>query len=106
MVVKILADCGIIGGDVSQVIKVFHSAEVGAIDADLRRTVRFSWRELVQHLSLHQADVEAKLLGCIREAVDSVLASCGRTRRAHSSANSSLVMSSSMVFVRAKRRRS
>ena len=73
MVVKILADCGIIGGDVSQVIKVFHSAEVGAIDADLRRTVRFSWRGLVQQLRLLQADGKAKVLGCIREAVDDVL---------------------------------
>ena len=37
------------------------------------RTVRFSWRGLVQHLSLLQADGEAEVLGCIREAVDDVL---------------------------------
>ena len=31
------------------------------------------WRGLVQHLSLLQADGEAEVLGCIREAVDNVL---------------------------------
>ena len=40
VVVKVLADCGIIVDDATQVSKVFHWAEVGAIDADLRRTVR------------------------------------------------------------------
>ena len=49
--------------------KVLHCA----IDADLRRTVRLSWRGLVQHLSLLQADDEAEVLGCIGEAVDDVL---------------------------------
>ena len=39
----------------------------------LRGTVCLSWRGLVQHLSLLQADGEAKVLGCIREAVDDVL---------------------------------
>ena len=38
----------------------------------MRRTVRFSWRRLV-HLSLFQADGEAEVLGCSREAVDDVL---------------------------------
>ena len=31
------------------------------------------WRGLIQHLSLLQADGEAEVLGCIREAVDDVL---------------------------------
>ena len=52
---------------------MFHCVEVGTIDADMRRTVRFSWRGLVQQLSLLQADGKAKGLGCIREAVDDVL---------------------------------
>ena len=37
------------------------------------RTVRFSWRGLVQHPSLLQADGEAEVHGCIREKVDDVL---------------------------------
>ena len=73
MVVKILADCGILGDDNTQLGKVFHCVEVGAINADMRRTVRFSWRGLVQHFSLLLADDEAEVLGCIREAVDDVL---------------------------------
>ena len=48
------------------------STAVGAVDADMR-TICFSWRGLVQHLSLLQADGEAEVLGCIREAVDDVL---------------------------------
>ena len=32
-----------------------------------------TWRRLVQHLSLLQADGEAEVLGSIREAVDDVL---------------------------------
>ena len=32
-----------------------------------------TWRGLVQHFSLRQADCEAEVLGCIREAVDDVL---------------------------------
>ena len=48
---------------------------VGAIDADMRRTVHFSWIELVEHLSLLKADGEAKALGCIREVVEDVLQS-------------------------------
>ena len=43
------------------------------MDADVRRTVCLMWRGLVQHLSLLQADSEAKVFGCIREAVDDVL---------------------------------
>ena len=39
----------------------------------MRRTARFSWRGLVQHLSLLQADGEVEVLECIREAVDDVL---------------------------------
>ena len=62
-----------VGDDATQVSKVLHCFEVGAIDADLRRTVRFSWKWLVQQLSLPQADGEAEVLGCIREAVDDVL---------------------------------
>ena len=73
MVVKILADCGIIGDGATQVSEVFHCVWVGAIDADMRRTVCLTWRGLVQHLSLLQADGEAKVLGCIREAYDDVL---------------------------------
>ena len=52
---------------------MFHCIEVGAIDADLRRTVGFSWKGVVQNLSLLQADDEAKVLGCIIEVVDDVL---------------------------------
>ena len=37
------------------------------------RTVCLIWRGLVQHLSLLQADGEAKVLGCIGEVVDDVL---------------------------------
>ena len=33
-----------------------HCIEVGAIDADLKRTVRWSWRGLTQHSSLLKAD--------------------------------------------------
>ena len=73
MGVKILADCGIIGDDATQISEVFHCVEVGAVDADVRRTVCLSWRGLVQHLSLLQADGEAKVLDCIREMVDNVL---------------------------------
>ena len=61
------------GDDATQVSKVFHCVEVGAIDADLRRTVRYLWRGLVQHLRLLQAEYEAEDLGYIREAVDDVL---------------------------------
>ena len=64
---------GIIGDDATRVSKVFHCTEVGAIYTDLRRTVRFSWRGFIQHLSLLQADGEAEVFGCIREAVDDVL---------------------------------
>ena len=52
---------------------MLHCVEVGAIDADMRRTVYLSWRGLVQHLSLLQADGEADVLGYIREVVDDVL---------------------------------
>ena len=38
----------------------------------MRRTVCLSWRRL-EHLSLLQADGEAEILGCIREAVEDVL---------------------------------
>ena len=43
------------------------------------RTVCLSWKGLVQHLSLLQADGEAEGLGCIREVVDSssVMSSSG-----------------------------
>ena len=67
--VGIIADCGIVGEDATPG-KVLLCVEVGAIEADMRRSVRFSWRGLVQHLSLLQADGEAEVLGCIREAVD------------------------------------
>ena len=46
---------------------MFLGVEVGAINADVRRTVGLSWRELVQHLSLRQADGEAEVLGYIGE---------------------------------------
>ena len=51
---------------------MFRYVEVGAINACLRRTVRFSPRVLVQQLSLLQDDNEAEVLGRIREAVDDV----------------------------------
>ena len=61
---------------------------------------------VVQPLSLLQANGEAEVLGCSREAVDDVLrASSVLGRRMQSSVDSSSVMSSSMVFVRARRRR-
>ena len=72
-VVKILDDCGITGDDAIQVSEVFHCVQVGAIDADARRTVCLLWRGLLQHLSLPQADGEMEVLGCIREVVDNVL---------------------------------
>ena len=40
---------------------------------DVKRIVCLTWRRLVQHLSLLQADGEAEVLGCIREAVEDVL---------------------------------
>ena len=43
------------------------------MNADVRRAVCLTWRGLIQHLSLLEADGEAKVLGCIREAVDDVL---------------------------------
>ena len=52
---------------------MLYCFEVGAVDADVRKTVCFCWRGLVQHLNLLQADGEAEDLGCIREAVDNVL---------------------------------
>ena len=69
----IFADCSIIGDDVTLVSKIINWAEVGAIDTDLRRTVHFSWRELVHHLGHLQAEGEAEVLGCIREMADDVL---------------------------------
>ena len=52
---------------------MFHCVKVDAVNANMRRTVPFTWMGLVQHLSLLQADGEAEVLGCIREAVDDVL---------------------------------
>ena len=49
------------------------SEKVGAFDANVWRIVCLTWRGLVQHLSLLQADGEGEVLGCIREAVDDVL---------------------------------
>ena len=46
---------------------------VGAIDADVRRTVCLSWRVLVQPFSLLQADGEAEVLCCIEEMAYDVL---------------------------------
>ena len=53
-----------------QVSEVFQCIQVGAIDADVKRTVFFSWRCLVQHLTLLQANGEAEVLGCITEVVN------------------------------------
>ena len=83
MVVKILADCGIIGADSTQVSEVFHCVQVGAIDADVRRIVCHTWKGLVQHLSLRQADgrpkflaaSEKRLIMCVR------IPPCGREGR-------------------------
>ena len=52
---------------------MFHCVYVGAIDADVRRIEYLSWRGLVRHLNLLQADGGAEAQGCIREAVDDVL---------------------------------
>ena len=52
---------------------MFHSIYIGAIDGDVKRTECLSWGRLAQHLSLLQADDEAKVLGCIRKAADNVL---------------------------------
>ena len=67
-----LADSGINRDSAVRVSEVFHCISVGAIDADVKRTICFSWRGLIQHLSLLEADGEAEVLGCIREAVDDV----------------------------------
>ena len=48
-------------------------ASGAVINADVRMTVCLTWRGLVQHLSLLQADSEAEVLGCTREVVDKVL---------------------------------
>ena len=90
MAVKIFADSGDSGDDATQVSKVFHCAEVGATNTDLRRTML-----LVEGVGTtpqsSQADGEAKVFGCNREAV--------QAKRVQLSSNSSSVMSSSMVFV-------
>ena len=52
---------------------MFHCVKVRAVDADVRRSVCHTWRGLVLNLRLLQADGEANVLGCIREAVDDVL---------------------------------
>ena len=52
---------------------MLHCVQVGAIDADPRRAARLSWKELVQHLSLLEADGETEVLGCVGEAFDDVL---------------------------------
>ena len=52
---------------------MFHCGEVGAIDAYLKRTARFSWRVLVQYLNLFKAGGEAEVLDGIEEVVDDVL---------------------------------
>ena len=52
---------------------MFQRTEVGAFNAEVKRTVGFSWTGLVQHLSLLQANGEAEILGCIRKVVDDVL---------------------------------
>ena len=57
------------GDYASQVSKVFHCVEVGTIDADMRRTVRFSRMGLVQHLNLSPTDGEAEVLGCVLDNV-------------------------------------
>ena len=70
---------------------MFHCLQVGDIDADVRRlyaTRGEGW----YNTSFLQADGEAGVLGCIREAADDVLA-----------ANSGSVMSSSVVFMHARR---
>ena len=105
-VVKILADRGITGDDATQVKRMFHSVEVGAIDADMSRTVRFSWRGLIKTSVFFRLMVRPKTFA----ASEKRLTICCRAssvwaRRVQSSANSSSVMSSSMVFVRARRRR-
>ena len=61
---------------------------------------------MVQHLSLLQADVEAEVLGCIREAGDDVL--WGFLRVGEKGADVSKQLLSDeflMVFVRVRRRR-
>ena len=66
-VVKILADCGIIWDDATQVIlrEVFDCAAVCYISTYLRSTVGFSWRGLTQHFSFLKADGAAECLSCI-----------------------------------------
>ena len=82
----------------TRISKVFHCVDVGAIDTDLRRTVLFSWRGLANTSAFFQADGEAEVLSCIREAVDDVLQGFYMwARRVQSSANSSLVISSAIV---------
>ena len=51
---------------------MFHCFEIGAIDVDLRRNACFSWRWLIQHLGVLQADGEAEVLSWVREMVENV----------------------------------
>ena len=85
---------------------MFHCAEVGAIDTDRRRTVRFSWRELAQHLILIQADGESEVLVCIREAVDDVPESFLRVgKKGAVVSEQQLSVELLSCFVRTRRRR-
>ena len=52
---------------------MFHCCEVGDLDADLRRTVGFSWRRMLQRFTFLQADDEVEGFSHFIEADDDVL---------------------------------
>ena len=95
VVVKILADCGIIGDDASKTSEMLR-LRLGAIDADVRGTVRFSRRGLVSVTSVFfRLMVRPKFLATSEKRLTTwCWVSSVWARRAQSSANSSSVMSS------------
>ena len=92
--VKILADCGISGDDATQARKVFHCTEVGAIDADVRRTVVSCGGDWYNTSVFFRLMVRLTFLAASKKRLTmSCRASSVWARRAQLSANSSSVMS-------------
>ena len=82
---------------------MFHCVKFGAIDADVRRTVCLMWRCWYNTLVFFRLMVRLKFLAASEKRLTMCCkASSVWARRAQLSANSSSVMSSSMVFVRAR----
>ena len=97
MVVKILADCGIIENDTPQVSKVLHCIEVDAVNTDLKKAVCFLWRELAEHLRLM---VRPNLFAASERWLMMSCRACSMwARRAQSSANICSVMSLSLIHI-------